>query len=195
LTETESGVKVVVENSSGSLPAFWITMGSFGEDLRMERLTRGIALEHITAVTKISQQYLVALEQDRFRSLPGGILNKGIVRGYASAVGLDQHDWTERFLQACAASGQVVDTESGWETFASNVGRARIERRDAQDLRLRWIGAAVLLMVVSVAGFFTVRYFGVRAGWWPTVLPSQRASASAHALFLWIHSWIRTTGA
>ena len=57
-------------------------MGSFGEDLRAERVSRGIALEDITAVTKISQRHLVALEQERFRLLPGGILSKGIVRGY-----------------------------------------------------------------------------------------------------------------
>ena len=63
-------------------------------------MSRGIALEHITAVTKISQHHLVALEQEKFRQLPGGILNKGIVRGYAGAIGLDQRDWTERFLQA-----------------------------------------------------------------------------------------------
>jgi len=47
---------------------------------------RGIALEHITAVTKISKQHLIALEQEKFRLLPGGILSKGIVRGYAGAV-------------------------------------------------------------------------------------------------------------
>ena len=64
-------------------------MGNFGEDLRMERMSRGIALEDITAVTKISQRHLVALEQERFRLLPGGILSKGIVRGYAGALGLD----------------------------------------------------------------------------------------------------------
>ena len=75
-------------------------MGNFGEDLRMERLTRGIALEEITAVTKISQRHLLALEQETFRLLPGGILNKGIIRGYAGAIGLDQQDWTERFLKA-----------------------------------------------------------------------------------------------
>ncbi len=34
----------------------------------MERLSRGIALEHITAVTKISQRHLVALEQSGFAS-------------------------------------------------------------------------------------------------------------------------------
>ena len=170
---------------------FGTTMGSFGEDLRMERLTRGIALEHITAVTKISQHHLVALEQDRFRSLPGGILNKGIVRGYAAAIGLDQHDWTERFLKACAASGQTTDDDSGWMAFASNVGRARIERHDAQELRLRWVGAAVLLAIVCVGGFFTVRYFGVRVGWWPTLLSAQKASSTAHALFLHVYAWVK----
>jgi len=163
-------------------------MGSFGEDLRMERLARGIALEQITAVTKISQHHLVALEQDRFRNLPGGILSKGIVRGYAGAIGLDQHDWTERFLKAYTASGHASEDENGWTEFASNVGRSRIQRHDAQELRLRWIGAAVLLLIVSVAGFFTVRYFGVRAGWWPTILPIQKASATAHALFAHVRS-------
>jgi cytoskeleton protein RodZ len=161
-------------------------MGSFGEDLRMERLTRGIALEQITAVTKISQHHLVALEQNRFRQLPGGILNKGIVRGYASALGLDPQDWTERFIRAYMASGQSVEDEKGWTTFASNVGRARMERHDAQELRLRWIGAAVLLLAVSVAGFFTVRYLGVRAGWWHSILPVQKASSTAHALFVYV---------
>ena len=157
----------------------------------MERLARGIALEHITAVTKTSQHHLVALEQDRFRNLPGGILNKGIVRGYAGALGLDQHDWTERFLKAYVASGQSIDEGNGWTAFASNVGRSRIQRHDAQELRLRWIGAAVLLAIVSVAGFFTVRYFGVRAGWWTTVLP-MKASSAAHAIFVHVSSWLKS---
>jgi len=156
-------------------------MGSFGEDLRMERLSRGIALEQITAVTKISQHHLVALEQDRFRLLPGGILSKGIVRGYTGALGLDQRDWTERFLEAYIASGQVMDDDSSWMAFASNVGKARILRHDAVEIRLRWLGAILLLLVVAVAGFITVRYFGVRAGWWSHLIPWPRATALSHA--------------
>ena len=143
-------------------------MGNFGEDLRMERLSRGIALEEITAVTKISQRHLVALEQERFRLLPGGILSKGIVRGYAGALGLDQQDWTERFLRAYRASGQVIDDDRSWTAFASNVGKARMLRRDAMEMRLRWVGAILLLLIVAAGGYLTLRYFGVRAGWWPT---------------------------
>jgi cytoskeleton protein RodZ len=151
-------------------------MGSFGEDLRTERLSRGVALEDITAVTKISQRHLLALEQDRFRLLPGGILNKGIVRGYVGALGLDERDWTERFLNAYRASGQASDEEQGWTAFATNVGKARIQHHDAVELRTRWAGALVLLLAVAILGFLAVRYYGVRSHWWPKLLPSHAVS-------------------
>ncbi|HUD13579.1 MAG TPA: helix-turn-helix transcriptional regulator [Terracidiphilus sp.] len=163
-------------------------MGNFGEDLRMERLSRGVALEEITAVTKISQHHLVALEQERFRQLPGGILSKGIVRGYTGALGLDQHDWTERFLKAYHASGQVTDDDRSWTAFAANVGKARMLRRDQMEQRVRWAGAVLLLLAVVAAAFFTVRYLGIREHWWATILPVHQAAAldsivsSAHHL-------------
>ncbi|MGD0294003.1 MAG: helix-turn-helix transcriptional regulator [Terracidiphilus sp.] len=148
-------------------------MGNFGEDLRMERLSRGIALEDITAVTKISQRHLIALEQERFRLLPGGILSKGIVRGYASAVGLDQNEWTERFLSAYAASGQMLDEDRSWLEFAANVGKARSLRGDTMEKRMRWVGVVLLLLVGIAAAFLAVRYFGLRYGWWTTLLPMK----------------------
>jgi cytoskeleton protein RodZ len=154
-------------------------MGSFGEDLRKERVSRGIALEYITAVTKINQHHLVALEQEHFRQLPGGILNKGIVRGYASAVGLDQEDWTQRFLRAYAASGQVIDDDRNWTEFASNVGKARLLRRESEEVRVRWVGAILLLAAVTAGAFLAVRYYGLRAGWWTEFLPHSHAPAQA----------------
>jgi cytoskeletal protein RodZ len=165
-------------------------MNSFGEDLRMERLSRGIALEDITAVTKISQHHLVALEQEHFRQLPGGILSKGIVRGYAGALGLDQHVWTERYLKAYSASGQMLDDDRSWTAFASNVGKARILRHDAVEIRLRWAGAILLLLVTAAAAFLVVRFYGMRAGWWTTVLPTHArvavhsGASSVHTLFV-----------
>jgi cytoskeleton protein RodZ len=164
-------------------------MGKFGDDLRTERLSRGIALEDITAVTKISRHHLVALEQESFRLLPGGILSKGIVRGYAGAVGLDQHDWTERFLRASNAAGHTIDDDSGWTAFAFNVGRARVLRHDAAEIRLRWVGAILLLVAVSAAAYLSVRYYGLRAGWWPTLLPLDAARAAAHTAYTHIHGW------
>jgi len=159
-------------------------MSSFGEDLRAARLSRGIALEDITEITKISQRHLIALEQDRFRLLPGGILSKGIVRGYVGAVGLDTHDWTDRFVQAAAAAGEVVEDDRGWATFASNVGRMRMEQREAAAMRLRWAGAIVLMVAAVAAAFVTVRYFGLRAGWWNSLMPLHTVSAKTHAMLM-----------
>jgi cytoskeleton protein RodZ len=163
-------------------------MGTFGEDLRMERMSRGIALEHITAVTKISQHHLVALEQEKFRQLPGGILNKGIVRGYAGAIGLDQHDWTERFLQAYTASG-LLPEDPNWTAFASNVGRARLQQREAAEFRLRWFGALILLLAVALAGFLMIRYYGVRAGWWSALIPENPLTPRLHETYVSVRGW------
>jgi len=174
---------VKVESVSGFIPVLQASMGSFGEDLRMERLSRGIALEDITAVTKISQRHLEALEQEKFRLLPGGILSKGIVRGYAGAVGLDQRDWTERFMKAYTASGQTMGDDRDWMAFASNVGKARIQRRNAIEFRLRWIGAIVLLILVVAVGYMTMHYFGVRGGWWHRLLPAKNAASVATLIF------------
>ena len=175
MTHGQSRFIVKVKFLHGSLTRVWSPMGSFGEDLRKERLARGFALEDISAVTKISQRHLTALEEEKFGLLPGGILSKGIVRGYTGAIGLDPQDWTERFLEASNTAGQTAD-DSGWTTFASNVGKARILRREALEIRLRWIGAIVLLFAVAAAAFLTVRYYGVREGWWRTMLPLNGVS-------------------
>lgn len=164
-------------------------MSTFGEELRSQRLSRGIPLEQITAVTKISLRHLLALEQDRFQQLPGGILSKGIVRGYAGAVGLDTHDWTDRFLKASIQTGVTSNpADDGWATFASNVAKERMERRETMEQRLRWIGAAVLVALVAALGFLTVRYYGVRAGWWSSMVPLP---AQANAVVAHVASWMK----
>ena len=160
-----------------------MSMGSFGDDLRMERLSRGIALEQITEITKVSPRHLLALESNQFRSLPGGILNKGIVRAYVNVVGLDEGDWMTRFQRAYVASGQMLDDDQNWIEFAANVGRSRLRRHEMRLLRLKWMGAAALVMVVAFAAFLAVRYFGVRSGWWPSILPT-------HPSILSLRTWL-----
>jgi cytoskeleton protein RodZ len=166
---------LTVEIFFGKASLSEMNMVSFGEELRTERLNRGIALEKITEVTKINQRHLKALEDNEFRVLPGGILNKGIVRGYVNVLGLDEMDWVMRFQRAYADSGQLLDDDRNWIEFAANVGRARVRPRDAATERLKWAGAMLLLAVVGIAVFFAVRYYGYRSGWWPTVVPGREA--------------------
>lgn len=75
-------------------------MGSFGEHLRREREMRGVSLDEIVATTKIGRRLLVALEEEQFELLPGGIFNKSYVRAYAKCVGIDEDEAVAEYLQA-----------------------------------------------------------------------------------------------
>lgn len=134
-------------------------MGQFGEELRRERVSRGIALETISEKTKVVTRYLCALEDEHFELLPGGILSKGIVRGYARTVGLDEALWVERFLAASREHG-MAENENGWTEFVQNVGRSREGRRHRGYWWRRWSGAALLLLILASAGWLVWQYAG-----------------------------------
>src|SRR5271170_2808933 len=133
-------------------------MGEFGRELRGERESRGIELEAISDSTKISSRYLTALEQDQFEQLPGGVFNKGIVRSYARAVGLDEEDCVSRFMEAYQQSGQLKFDDADWIAFAENVGKSRDHEGVRPDMRLRWAGVAMLLLLLVGLGWFVWRY-------------------------------------
>jgi cytoskeletal protein RodZ len=133
-------------------------MGNFGDTLRQEREFRGITLDSITRVTKISNRHLVALEQEHFEVLPGGVFNKSMVREYASVVGLDQEEWVGRYLTAHQSTKDA--DEDGWMRFAENASKARSDsgRRSRPDQRLRWTGIGLLVLLVAGLSWFVWSY-------------------------------------
>jgi cytoskeletal protein RodZ len=133
-------------------------VGHFGEELRRERESRGVALETISEKTKVITRYLTALENEKFDALPGGILSKGIVRGYARTVGLDEAVWVERFVAASHEHGQ---TDVDWAEFAQNVGKGR-PRAAGEGKKLRRAGLAVLLLLLAGGGWAAWHYLGGR---------------------------------
>lgn len=133
-------------------------MGEFGTELRKERESRGIGLEAISDSTKISGRYLAALEQEHFEQLPGGVFNKGIMRSYARVVGLDEEAWVSRYMAAYQQSGQLKDDDADWIAFAENVGKSREHEGGRPDMRLRWAGVAVLVLLLVGLGWFVWRY-------------------------------------
>lgn len=130
-------------------------MGHFGEELRRERESRGVALETISEKTKVITRYLTALENEKFEALPGGILSKGIVRGYARTVGLDEAVWVERFMTASREHGQ--QTEENWSEFAQNVGRSR-PKAVRRFPRIRRSSLVILLALLVGGGCAVWRY-------------------------------------
>jgi cytoskeleton protein RodZ len=133
-------------------------MGKFGDTLRQEREFRGITLDAITRVTKISNRHLVALEQEHFEVLPGGVFNKSMVREYARVVGLDQEEWVGRYLSAHQSTKDA--DEDGWMRFAENASKARGDSggRSRPDQRLRWTGIGLLLLLVAGLSWFVWSY-------------------------------------
>jgi cytoskeletal protein RodZ len=73
-------------------------MASFGENLRRERELRGVSLREIADATKISVQFLKALEEDRADRLPGGLFPRAFLRQYARHLGLDAERYVAEFL-------------------------------------------------------------------------------------------------
>jgi cytoskeletal protein RodZ len=58
--------------------------------LRNWRQRKGISLETIAEITKLSVRHLQAIETGDFRKLPGGIYNTNYIRQYARAIGFDE---------------------------------------------------------------------------------------------------------
>jgi len=73
-------------------------VGEFGNKFRKEREKKGISLEEVSAVTKIGTRMLLAIEDEQFDRLPGGIFNKGFIRAYAKHLGLNEDQAVADYL-------------------------------------------------------------------------------------------------
>ena len=70
-----------------------------GARLRRTRLRRGLDLDDVARVTKVSTTYLRFLEEERFEELPARVYVRGFVTLYASCVGLDPLAVAEDYLR------------------------------------------------------------------------------------------------
>ncbi|QHN04151.1 hypothetical protein FTO74_12820 [Granulicella sp. WH15] len=135
-------------------------MERFGDELRGERERRGMSIETICAVTKVSQRHLQALEANRFGELPGGVFRKGILRSYLSTLGLDaagESNWMSRFDDALRSAGLASDPEADWTEFAVNVKRNRQPAASGLGLT-RWLGVFAMLLVLGALSWVAWRY-------------------------------------
>src|SRR3954469_9433528 len=85
---------------------------TIGEQLRLAREERGIALREISEQTRISIRYLEAIEVDDYKRLPGGIFNRSFVRAYAKFVGVDEHVALEDYARTLRERGESDDEGS-----------------------------------------------------------------------------------
>jgi cytoskeleton protein RodZ len=133
-------------------------MGSFGERMRREREMRGIKLEEISESTKISQRNLLALEDEHFERLPGGIFNKGFVRAYARYLGLDEEQAVHDFMIASANYDQPAALQPpGAEV---SLVKPPVIPSEGSERRkdLAWALAALLVLAAGAAGWYRLNH-------------------------------------
>ncbi len=74
-------------------------MEPLGEYLKQARKKKRLSLEQITSQTRIQEHHLQALESEDFANLPAKVFAKGFVRSYAKALGLDEEEAIQCFLE------------------------------------------------------------------------------------------------
>ncbi|MEJ2744388.1 MAG: DUF4115 domain-containing protein [bacterium] len=106
-------------------------MSSIGEYLRAAREERKIPMAQVVRDTKISERYVVAMENGRFSLLPAPAYAKGFLKIYAEYLGLDPRPIVEQYVQehvgvirqGLPPDGEIVTpaVPSSWRSAAIGV--------------------------------------------------------------------------
>jgi len=116
---------------------------SFGLYLRRERILRGISREEVMRVTKVSPNYVEALEANRFDHLPPKAFVVGFLRVFSTYAGLNSDEVVNRFLT------EMAHKEAYEEAKAKNIRSWR------RHLRLIiGISSAVIILALMFAPLF-----------------------------------------
>jgi len=76
-----------------------------GALLRESREQRGVDIEGVARALRIRQPYLIAIEEGRFKDLPGAPYASGFVRSYAEYLSLDADEILRRFREESGGAG------------------------------------------------------------------------------------------
>ena len=76
-----------------------------GSSLRRARMRRGIELDRIAEITKISVRHLSWIEEEKFDQLPPAVYVRGFVSAYARALGLDGKRVAHGYMAHLEAAG------------------------------------------------------------------------------------------
>ena len=126
-----------------------------GAKLRKARERHGISLRQVADATKISVPVLQALERDDISYLPGGVVGRGFVRSFATAVNLDPEAIVAEFLSQFPHESVNEGYREGRRTEEppTDDGRqsqVRIRLEPASPLRVAAIGLVAAMLVVLV---------------------------------------------
>jgi cytoskeletal protein RodZ len=118
--------------------------GNFGERLKREREMREVSLEELTKATRISTRFLLALENEEWEKLPGGVFGHGFVRTIARYLGLDEESLLGEYDMA--RGGQVLAEP------------AKPEERIPSPPKWLPVAAVFVVLLIVIGLFYAGRY-------------------------------------
>ena len=149
---------------------------TLGEKLRQAREARGFSISEVAEQTRISALYLECIENDDYRTLPGGIFNKGFVKSFAKTVGVDEQEALQDYASLINSQGGSVNEIP--KTYRSEV---LTDERNSATSFSTLIAAAVILGLIVAGGFLFVRYYNSREAAAPVAAVNANAGGNANA--------------
>jgi hypothetical protein len=129
---------------------------TLGATLRHGREKEGLTCDDIARATRIPLHLIVAIEQDDWATVPGGIFARGYVRAYAREAGLDGEALVARYQAEHAPPPPAAGIEpeaSGADHRWPFTGRwPRWTAGRFAWMRLAWPALAVVLLALYLAG-------------------------------------------
>ena len=147
---------------------------TLGEKLRQARETRGVSISEVAEQTRISRLYLECIENDDYRTLPGGIFNKGFVKSFAKFVGVDENEALQDYSALVANQGTPVVEDA--RTYRSEV--MTDDRRATSSFPTIIIAVVILgLMTTGILAF--LKYYNNKESV-PTANPTNNSITGAN---------------
>ena len=140
-----------------------MTKAGFGDHLKREREMRGVSLDEICSATRIGTRFLLALENEEWEQLPGGVFNRGFVRAVSRYLGLEEEGMVAEYVMAIKEG----DATPSW---------AKQEPPLTPKSWRPWIAAAMVL-ILAAAGWFGWRFYSARRAQKLAVQPAAAAPA------------------
>ena len=130
---------------------------TLGEKLRQAREERSISISEVSEQTRISPHYIKSIENDDYKTLPGGIFNKGFVKSYARYVGMDETEALQDYAQLAVDAEDRPD-----EDFRAYRPEVLTDDRSRASM-VPTVAFAVIILALMTAGILIlVRYIGNR---------------------------------
>ncbi|HXF05636.1 MAG TPA: RodZ domain-containing protein [Blastocatellia bacterium] len=123
---------------------------TLGQELKRRREARGIDLQEIANVTRVSARFLRAIEEDDFNALPGGLFTRSFIRTYARYVGMDEEQAISRYYEQI---GQPRDEPARLSLAAEGERRKKISILAATAITLS------VLVVLGLGGWAGWNYW------------------------------------